>query len=160
MFYQINSSWGDEMNVRCVMYTVAYIERNKRIWKLVSWINGPARAQTANAIRLRDTWSFEPDLRFKQESKETGKHVRNNEKTKNAKRTPSVRNEETNKSERTDRKPLSGRHVRSLWPNWCWRYWKRLRLSDDWTNKSSRVEESSEVKDEIYGGIATTEANC
>ena len=48
------------MNVRCVMYTVAYIERNKRIWKLVSWINGPARAQTANAIRLRDTWSFEP----------------------------------------------------------------------------------------------------
>ena len=34
------------------------------------------------------------------------------ETTKNAKRTPSVRNEETNESERTDRKLLSGRHNR------------------------------------------------
>ena len=78
------------MNVRCVMYTVAYIERNKRIWKLVSWINGPARAQTANAIRLRDTWSFEPDLRFKQESKETGtcpKQRKNEEREADTERT-------------------------------------------------------------------------
>ena len=34
------------------------------------------------------------------------------EKTKNAKRTPSGHNEETNESERTDRKLLSGRHNR------------------------------------------------